>query len=70
MGGSGASASRFVDGPRSYAAPVTAALIVLGVIAFLAIDAYIVYRVFASRAATDDYGTRSTSGPRLRSRSR
>jgi hypothetical protein len=32
------------------------ALIVLGVIAFLAIDGYVLYRVFASRASRDDYG--------------
>jgi hypothetical protein len=56
MPGRGASASRSVDGNRSYAAPVTAALIVIGVIAFLALDAYILHRVFASRAAADDYG--------------
>jgi hypothetical protein len=35
---------------------MTAALIVIGVIAFLAIDAYIIYRVFRSRARADDYG--------------
>jgi hypothetical protein len=35
---------------------VIVALIVIGVIAFLAVDAYILYRVFASRAAADDYG--------------
>jgi hypothetical protein len=35
---------------------VTAALIAIGVIAFLAVDAYILYRVFASRASRDDYG--------------
>jgi hypothetical protein len=35
---------------------MTAALIAIGVIAFLAIDAYILYRVFASRASADDYG--------------
>jgi hypothetical protein len=35
---------------------VTAVLIAIGVIAFLAIDAYIVYRVFKSRATADDYG--------------
>ena len=35
---------------------MTAALIAIGVIAFLALDAYILYRVFASRAAADDYG--------------
>jgi hypothetical protein len=39
---------------------VTAALIAIGVIAFLAVDAYILYRVFASRAAA----IRSTSSPR------
>ena len=33
-----------------------AALIAIGVIAFLAVDAYIIYRVFKSRAARDDYG--------------
>ncbi len=32
------------------------ALIVIGVIVFLAVDAYILYRVFASRASADDYG--------------
>ncbi len=32
------------------------ALIALGVIAFLAIDAYIIFRVFKSRASADDYG--------------
>ncbi len=32
------------------------ALIALGVIAFLAIDAYVIYRVFKSRASADDYG--------------
>ncbi len=32
------------------------ALIAIGVIAFFAIDAYILYRVFASRASADDYG--------------
>jgi hypothetical protein len=36
---------------------MTAALIAIGVIAFLAFDAYILYRVFASRASADDYGT-------------
>jgi hypothetical protein len=35
---------------------MTVALIVIGVIAFLAIDAYIIYRVFRSRARADDYG--------------
>ena len=35
---------------------VTAALIAIGVIAFLAIDGYILYRVFKSRASADDYG--------------
>jgi hypothetical protein len=32
------------------------ALIAIGVIAFLAIDAYVIYRVFKSRASADDYG--------------
>jgi hypothetical protein len=35
---------------------MTAALIVIGVIAFLAVDAFILYKVFASRASADDYG--------------
>jgi hypothetical protein len=35
---------------------VVVALIVIGVIAFLAIDAYIIYRVFSARARADDYG--------------
>jgi hypothetical protein len=35
---------------------MTAALIAIGVIAFLAFDAWILYRVFASRASADDYG--------------
>jgi hypothetical protein len=32
------------------------ALIVIGVVLFLAFDAYVLYRVFASRASADDYG--------------
>jgi hypothetical protein len=32
------------------------ALIAIGVIAFLAIDAYVIYRVFKARATADDYG--------------
>ena len=36
---------------------MTGVLIAIGVIAFLAVDAYILYRVFASRASRDDYGT-------------
>jgi hypothetical protein len=36
---------------------VVAALIAVGVIAFLAIDAYILYRVFASRKSAGDYGS-------------
>jgi hypothetical protein len=36
---------------------VVVALIVIRVIAFLAIDAYILYRVFAGRASADDYGS-------------
>jgi hypothetical protein len=43
--------------PRAYADGVVAVLIVIGVIAFLAIDAYVLFRVFASRASADDYGT-------------
>jgi hypothetical protein len=35
---------------------VVFALIGIGVIAFLAIDAYVIYRVFKSRATADDYG--------------
>ena len=35
---------------------VVVALIVIGVIAFLAIDAYVMLRVFKSRASRDDYG--------------
>ena len=35
---------------------MTAALIAIGVIAFLAIDAYIIYRVFQRRATADDHG--------------
>ncbi len=41
---------------RPYAAAVVIALIAIGVIAFLAIDAYVIYRVFKSRASADDYG--------------
>jgi hypothetical protein len=36
---------------------VVVALIAIGVIAFLAIDGYIIYRVFKSRASADDYGS-------------
>jgi hypothetical protein len=36
---------------------VTTALIVIGVIAFLAVDAYVLVRVFRSRASADDYGS-------------
>jgi hypothetical protein len=36
---------------------VTVALIVIGVIAFLVIDAFILYRVFRSRARRDDYAS-------------
>ena len=32
------------------------ALIAIGVIAFLAIDAYVIFRVFKSRRTADDYG--------------
>jgi hypothetical protein len=41
---------------------VTAALIAIGVIAFLAIDAYILYRVFAGRASADKYGAFAVPG--------
>ena len=37
-------------------------LIVIGVIAFLAIDGYVLYRVFKSRATADDYGTFAVPG--------
>ena len=36
--------------------PMVIALIAIGVIAFLAIDAYVILRVFRSRASRDDYG--------------
>ncbi|MFL5908251.1 MAG: hypothetical protein ACJ75Z_11740 [Solirubrobacterales bacterium] len=36
---------------------MTVALIVIGVIAFLVVDAWIMRHVFASRASRDDYGT-------------
>jgi hypothetical protein len=35
---------------------VVVALIAIGVIAFLAIDVIVIYRVFKSRASADDYG--------------
>jgi hypothetical protein len=41
---------------------MTAALIAIGVIAFLAIDAYILYRVFAGRARAEDYGAFAVPG--------
>jgi hypothetical protein len=41
---------------------MTAALIAIGAIAFLAIDAYILYRVFAGRASADDYGAFAVPG--------
>jgi hypothetical protein len=41
---------------------VVVALIAVGVIAFLAFDAYILYRVFASRASADDYGSFTVPG--------
>jgi hypothetical protein len=40
----------------AYAAPVVVALIVIGVIAFLAVDAVVFYKVFKGRASADDYG--------------
>jgi hypothetical protein len=40
----------------AYAGPVVIALIVIGVIAFLAIDAVVFYKVFKGRSAADDYG--------------
>jgi hypothetical protein len=41
---------------------VVTGLVVLGVIVFLAIDAYVLYRVFASRRRADDYGSFSVPG--------
>jgi len=38
------------------------ALIVLGVIVFLAFDAYVIYRVMRSHRAADDYGTIDVPG--------
>jgi hypothetical protein len=43
--------------PHAYAPGVVAVLIVIGVIAFLVIDAYVLFRIFGSRASADDYGT-------------
>jgi hypothetical protein len=37
--------------------PVTIALIVIGVIAFLVLDAYVIARVMRSRASADDYAS-------------
>src|SRR5262245_31586603 len=44
------------------AALMVIALIVLGVVLFLAVDAYILYRVFAGRRSADDYGSFSVPG--------
>jgi hypothetical protein len=41
---------------------MTVALIVIGVIAFLAIDAYIIYRVLRRHRAADDYATFAVPG--------
>ena len=41
---------------------MVAALIAVGVIAFLALDAYIIYRVFASRKSAGDYGSFAVPG--------
>lgn len=38
------------------------ALIVIGVIVFLAVDAYIIYRVFAGRRRVGDYGSLQVPG--------
>jgi hypothetical protein len=38
------------------------ALIAVGVIAFLAVDAYIIYRVFGSRKSAGDYGSFAVPG--------
>ena len=37
-------------------------LIVVGVVLFLAIDAYVLYRVFASRRSADEYGALAVPG--------
>src|SRR3954452_7722176 len=42
---------------RNMVGGVVIALIAIGVIAFLAFDAWILFRVFAGRASRDDYGT-------------
>jgi hypothetical protein len=44
------------NGFAAYPPPVVVALIVIGVIAFLAIDAVVFYKVFKGRARADDYG--------------
>jgi hypothetical protein len=41
---------------------MTVALIVIGVIAFLAIDAYVIYRVLRRHRAADDYATFTVPG--------
>jgi hypothetical protein len=41
---------------------VTIALIVIGVVVFLAIDAYVLYRVFGSRRSADDFGAMPVPG--------
>lgn len=38
------------------------ALIVIGVVLFLAVDAYVVYRVFASRKSAGEYGSFAVPG--------
>jgi hypothetical protein len=42
--------------------PMTIALIVIGVIAFLAIDAYIIFRVLRRHRAADDFATFAVPG--------
>jgi hypothetical protein len=44
------------------AATMVTALIVLGVIAFLALDAYVLHRVIAGRRSADDYGSLPVPG--------
>jgi hypothetical protein len=48
---------RLSRGFAAYAGDVIVALIAIGVIAFLALDAYILFRVLASRKSAGDYGS-------------
>jgi hypothetical protein len=47
---------------RAYAQGMVAVLIVIGVIAFLVFDAYVIARVMKGRASTDDYGSFAVPG--------